>query len=200
MLQADRFERCAVMASGASLSAADCEAASRLGLRSITTNLSFRLAPWADLAYGCDGKFWDRHIAEARAVCSGTLVTQDAAAAERHGISRVASVASPGISPHPAEIALGGYRGSRSNSGYQAIGLAIALGAREIVLLGMDMHGGHWHGEHGPGLDEELPFGEWLAAFPQLARDAEARGIRITNCTPGSAIDCLPRARLSDLH
>ncbi|HCZ48509.1 MAG TPA: hypothetical protein DCZ11_05850, partial [Gammaproteobacteria bacterium] len=57
----------------------------------------------------------------------------------------------PGLSASPLRIHQGG------NSGYQALNLAVLLGAERVILLGYDMHGGHWHGRHGGRLNNPEP-------------------------------------------
>ena len=92
-----------------------------------------------------------------------------------------------------------------NNSGYQAIGLAVLLGAARILLLGYDMSrtGGksHHHGDHPSGLNN--PTGEQLqryaAAFETLPPDLDRLGIECINCSRETALTCFPRARIEDV-
>lgn len=90
-----------------------------------------------------------------------------------------------------------------ANSGYQAIGLAWHLGAERIVLIGYDMQrtGGksHWHGDHPRGLSNAIGVRGWARHFDPLARDLQAGGVDVINCTIETAIDCFPRADLRDV-
>jgi hypothetical protein len=103
-----------------------------------------------------------------------------------------------GLSFKPHKLHIGG------NSGYQAINLAVLKGAARILLLGYDMKEGpngekHWHSDHvgmanGPG-----DFSGWLKHFRTLPPDLARAGCEVLNCTPDSALDCFPRARLEDV-
>ena len=132
----------------------------------------------ADLLYGCDYNWWDKY----RPTFSGLKVTQDARAAEEFDLLRVPSENHPGLSLDQMRIHQGG------NGGYQAINLAVLLGASKIILLGYDMHGGHWHGKHeGLNNPEEGNFKRWIQDYRTI--DAP---IPILNCTPNSALDAFP--------
>lgn len=91
-----------------------------------------------------------------------------------------------GLSNKPNALCTG------SNSGYQAVGLAIAAGARQIILLGYDMRfiGGrsHWHGGH-PVQQSE---GTYTMTFAANFRKLRAPGVDILNATPGSALNAFP--------
>ena len=117
----------------------------------------------------------------------GLKVTQDQRAADEFSLLRVPSVDEPGLSASPLRIHQGG------NSGYQALNLAVLLGSERIILLGYDMHGGHWHGRHGGRLNNPEPgnFARWIAAFRTVRAP-----VPVINCTPGSALDVFPLANL----
>jgi len=89
------------------------------------------------------------------------------------------------------------------NSGYQAIGLAYALGADRIILIGYDMQhtGGarHWHGDHPDGLKNAQGVEKWVKHFESLAVDLEGEGIEVVNCTIETALTCFQRADLRDV-
>ena len=132
----------------------------------------------ADLLYGCDYKWWNKY----RPKFDGLKVTQDARAAKEFGLLRVPSENLPGLSLDPLRIHQGG------NGGYQAINLAVLLGAAEVRLYGFEMHGGHWHGEHvGLNNPEQGNFDRWVDSFRTIQSP-----VPIINCTPGSALDCFP--------
>lgn len=85
---------------------------------------------------------------------------------------------------------VGGY-----DSGTSAIHLAWLFGATEIVILGMDMRGGHFcdHPLQYPPPDH---FSRHMSPLQALAEDAKAKGIRIVNCSPTSAIKAFERQPL----
>lgn len=158
--------------------------------RYIVTNTTFRLAPWADVVYGCDFLWWKTHAAEVRRECPDMACwTQDKASAERYGVNLVRNEALPGSS-------LTGLR-VNGNSGAGAINLAVLFGARRIVLLGFDMREGpagekHWHADHPSPCVQKQLFGEWQHKFESVAKDLKALGVEVLNATPGSALKCFP--------
>lgn len=84
------------------------------------------------------------------------------------------------------------------NSGYSAINLATLKRAREIILLGYDLHPtqglSHWHGGYpwNVGTAEKY-YGRWAQKFDLIARFMPA-GVRIINANPTSAIKAFPFA------
>lgn len=189
------------IASGPSLTPEQCEAvrvwrdASPPGRRVIVVNTSYQLAPWADVLYACDARWWDRYIAPVRATFKGALWTQDKLAV-KHGVQLVRSLANPGLGKQPGVIHQG------SNSGYQAINLAWQAGATRIVLVGYDMRHNngrlHWHGDH-PGAMHSIPgFADWLSRFAALADDLKREAVEVVNCTPDSALTVFQKKTLSE--
>lgn len=73
------------------------------------------------------------------------------------------------------------------NSGYQAVNLAYILGAKTILLLGFDMHGDHYFGQHQKPLRNGSPFNLFIESFKTITKDVE-----IINCTRHSALHCFP--------
>lgn len=74
--------------------------------------------------------------------------------------------------------------------------LAVNRGATDILLLGFDMKmkGGtrHFFGEHPGNLRKCSGYEGWVRDFATMVPDCEARGIRIVNCTPDTALTCFP--------
>lgn len=92
----------------------------------------------------------------------------------------------------PTEVA--GY-----DAGTSAINLAILFGATEIVVLGYDMAGGRWFNGEVPHFLPQPPerdFQIHMQPLPSLAKDAEAKGIRIVNVSPTSRVTCFERQPL----
>ncbi len=92
------------------------------------------------------------------------------------------------------------------NSGYQAVNLAVHLGARQIILLGFDMKAGpkgqaHHHGAHPRPMNNPTPdnYVRWAAGFWTMLADLKRARVKVINCTPGSALDCFPKAELWDV-
>ena len=106
------------------------------------------------------------------------------------GVRYVERIQGVGLSKNPAAVVNG------LNSGYGALNLAVLKRAREIYLLGYDMHKPghdrppHWHGGY-PWYtgSSEIYFGRWAARFDEAKRDLPA-GVRVVNANPRSAVRC----------
>lgn len=189
----------AILASGPSLTRRQVErvrdwrkaAADR---RVIAINTTFRLAPWADVLYACDVRWWMHYMDEVKAEFRGALWSQDADAQRRFGVNLIHSQNARGLGKRPGVIHQG------MNSGFQAINLAWQGGAARVVLLGYDAKAKdgrkHWHGDHPGHMNGPLPCAGWIKAFEAMADDLRAEGFDIVNATPGSALACFPRASL----
>lgn len=184
-------ETVAILGAGPSASRPDAERLRGL-CRLIAVNCSWELAPWADVLYACDWGWWNKYCPDFR----GLRVSQDVHAAELiEGVKRVPSVAEAGLSLDPLRIHQGG------NGGYQALNLAVLLGARRVILLGFDMQGTHWHGPHPSGLNNpaEDNFAQWRAAFAGAVPDLERAGVEVINCSRETTLECFPRRALEDV-
>lgn len=200
LVSADRrwSGRCIVAAPGPSLTE-DVAALCR-GERVIAVNDAYRLLPWADFKYACDAAWWEIHRLN---VLSGECWTSHGlspkndkrAIADRFGLHVIAGEDRAGFSLNPARIHYA------SNSGFQAVNLAILFGADPIVLIGFDMRQidgkSHFFGEHKAPLRGNAQFGQWCAKF---AKAAEMLGgtPKIINATPGSALTCFPMMPLPE--
>ncbi|HKJ75234.1 MAG TPA: hypothetical protein VKA19_14055 [Alphaproteobacteria bacterium] len=181
-------ETICIIASGPSACRDDAEFV-RGKCRVIVVNTSYRLAPWADLLYACDAKWWWAYEPQFQ----GLTVSQDARAPE--SVLRVPSINEPGLSLDPMVIHQGG------NSGYQALNLAVLLGVRRILLLGYDMQGGdHWHGAHPPGLVSltDKATARWRENFGTTLPDLERANVEVVNCSRQTALTCFPRMSFED--
>lgn len=190
----------AVLASGPSLTPEDAAAVAHLPR--IVTNATFRMVPDAQIIYGSDVMFW-RHeeyadvfqcrgmrvcVEQTRGVYPGSLP---------RGVAVLRSGGFEGFSEKQDTICTGG------NSGYAAMNLAALTGARQIIVLGLDMTGLHWHGRHPKGLNnpKEHRFATWAKRFDVLARELQKRDIEVLNCSPVTTLQCFPRKSLrSVLH
>ena len=83
------------------------------------------------------------------------------------------------------------------NSGYQAVNLAYLLGAKTIILLGFDMFGTHYFGDHDKSLNNGSPYSQFIKAFETI--DPEKHGIEIINCSRQTAMECFPRTTLENV-
>lgn len=175
------------IASGPSLTSADCEAVRAAGHPVIVTNTSFRLAPWADVLFAFDSRWWLEHIAEVREGFPGKLVT----------VSQVVSnlgVATAFGAPWFKQF---------GNSGACAISLAMGGGAKRVVLIGYDCGKGprgeaHWHGNHPPKLSNCASIARWPAMFARVAEEAKRQHVQVINASRATTLECFERMDLSE--
>lgn len=190
----------AILASGPSMCRADAElvrewrAADPTARRVIAINTTYQLAPWADVVFACDGAWWKLYGERVRSECTGQLWTQDRAMIGEERIRYIESRNSPGLSRKPGLVHQG------QNSGYMAVGFAHQTGAARMLLLGFDMEGGHWHGNHPSPLPNPRPAiqKDWRASFVALARDLTAARIEVLNCSRRTALEEFARVALEE--
>lgn len=204
---------CVVIGGGPSLDVAQVDACRRAGVRAIGVNDAYRLAPWVDILYFADSRWWQWHRErpEFQAIAAQlvtvennrsdtnkeTIAAQEAEiAAERIRLLRNYNndLRSGVLSVKQDGVATG------LNSGFQAINIAYLLGAARVLLLGFDMQKvagkSHWFGEH-PAETSEAHFSSFQHYFRKLAKHCPA-GFEIVNCTPGGKLDCFPRLPLHE--
>lgn len=182
------------LASGPSMTQADADAVRGRGTV-VAINNTVSLAPWADVLYACDVKWWRTygnlpHVAgfAGRRVC---LRTEEQPPA---GVEALAWQDQEGLGR--TKLHAGG------NGGFQAINYAYLQGARTIVLLGYDMQatGGrmHWHRDHPQriGNINARVMEVFRHRMRFIARDLEAEGVRVVNCSRHTALDCFERMTL----
>lgn len=181
---------CAVVAAGSSTTQRDVD---RLHdrCRVAVVNRSFELAPWADVIYAADGRFWE-HYPAARNF-AGLKVTADRAAAKQWGLYRVTV---SGEHVMKAELGTVGHGGTSS---FQALNLVVQFGVRHILLLGFDFCGEHWHGAHKGPLQNPRPqtLQKWRTRLDVQAGRLVEMGITVINGSPKSALtayDKMPAA------
>lgn len=177
-----------VLASGPSLTLADVAAVRGTGRPVITTNTTFRLAPWATALFGQDRKWHQAHAAEVAAAFRGLVFSGQ-----------------PVIGHQPLPICVKplGIE-TFKNSGAGAIALALHAGAARIVALGLDCQPDanghrHWHGEHAPGLGNAVSMPLWFPQFKRCAAWCQAKGVPVLNASRATALEYFPRASLEDI-
>ena len=187
------------LATGPSLTLEDVTAC-RGHARVIAVNDACKFAPWADVLYACDPVWWLKHWHELRAVTSEKWSMAhnqwtDAYRARFADVQFLGMGELTGLSDDPTKISHG------RNSGHQAVSLAVAFGARRILLLGYDMEAtkgqaAHFFGDHQGG--SLSPYPAFREAFAPLAAAARSRGIAILNCSRRTALTCVRRAPLAE--
>lgn len=171
------------------------------GFPTIVVNNAWQRLPWADVLFATDTAWWHFH----RGVPSfnGEKWSSHGTSNDKHdvwqayGIHCIAGQHGAEFSTVPGQINYG------SNSGFQAVNLAIQFGASRIVLVGFNMQsvGGksHFHGDHPKGLRNADPR-RFLTYFNQAAKKMPA-GVEVINATPDSLLTCFPKMSLDEaLH
>jgi hypothetical protein len=184
---------------GPSLTRADVEYC-RGRARVIAIKDAIQLAPWADVLYGCGadrgGVFqhtWWYEFGDSLASFQGMRFTLDLQATKWATV--LMSTGPDGLELHPQGLRTG------QNSGYQAINLAVHLGAAKIVLLGYDMRRGkakndHWFGPHPKR--SELPYQLFLERFPSIVEPLRELGVEVINATRETALDVFTKMTLAE--
>jgi hypothetical protein len=157
------------------------------------------MAPWADVLYAADAKWWRCYheramkFAGRKVTIKPTLPWPDLYCLEQ-------SLEHASFDPRPTHLVSGG------NSGYQAIHLAVHFGVKRILLLGFDMRDGrnrrrHWFGSHPGKLNSRGNYSGWIRAMEKFAKVLSARKVEVINCTPDTALRCFRRTSIeSALH
>jgi hypothetical protein len=179
------------LATGPSLTRADVEYVHGKADAVIAVNDAYRWAPWADVLYACDQKWWRWHKGAPDFL--GLKYTLQPEAAAFHRVQVLRQTGTDGLDLNPTGLRTG------KNSGYQAINLAVHLGARRIVLLGYDMRGDKTSGDHCFGRHPDgsrPPFALCLPKFKTLVAPLAAAGVEVINCTRVTALMAFPRQPL----
>lgn len=147
----------------------------------VVVNRTYELAPWADVLYSGDARFWSSYQPN----FAGMKVCGDCDCEDkgRHFADARAWL------PDTCEMHI---------SGAQALVYTAAWGANPIILTGFDMWGGHWHADHNAPLIPESSFAQRIVGFRKLKADLDALGVCVINATPGSALGCFEGMDLHD--
>jgi len=162
----------------------------------------------------CNIEWWDHYWPKDEALRNGDFEkwTWDRDTANKYGIGYIRGEWGDGLSTDPGVIHYG------HSSGYQLVNLAYHYGVREMVLVGYDLRyppgydgakqiaGGdrHYFGEYPPALQHWTKFnigpGGEINGLLDCYRTIKPAdyGLRIINCTPGSALDFFEVGELSE--
>ena len=134
------------------------------------TNRAYEIAPWCDYLVGADKNFW-RQTPEALNFKGGKFAPMAVKGTIR-------------FVPHDFIAGM--------NSGLYALCFLRELGAETIILLGYDLGGRHFHGDHYHGLKtpKDSDFDIYKVQFTKFT------GCDILNATRESALGCFPTTTL----
>jgi len=166
----------AVLATGPSMSRAVADQV-KGRCRTVTVSDAWTLAPWADALVSTDGAWWKAH--------PEALEFKGRKFGAMQSFRPLESVES-----FPAE--------THTNSGLLGLMVAVHLGAKRVLLCGVDLNrpGHHFFGRHPAPLKSTSA--DRMAAFKRQFGHYRPRGIEIVNCSPSSSLDCYPRGSLED--
>jgi hypothetical protein len=110
-------------------------------------------------------------------------------------VNKINHLSNEGIETDPDLV------GAGTNSGHQALNIAVHLGAAKILLLGYDFRPAddgrlHHHADHREPLGNPSPgaFDRWLRLIETTAVPLARLGIDVVNCSKISAITCFRRS------
>jgi hypothetical protein len=192
----------ACLATGPSLTQSDCDRVRAAGCRVIAINDAHRLAPWADVLYSSDRRWWShyRGVPEFPGLKFGV----GGGLRKNNGFHRYPEIRVLRNSGYSGlELSSDGLRTGR-NSGHAAINLAVHLGAARIILLGYNLSyrngQAHFFGNHPPGLPQSSSlYPGFRRTFSTLVEPLTQLGIEVFNCTEETSLTCFSRVRLSDV-
>ena len=173
-------------------------------VRVIAVNDAYRFASFADVCYFADSEWWGWHKdrPEFRAFAGQKCSIADSGANITDKDVHILGNAngrghSYGLSLDPKQIVTG------RNSGYQALNIAILAGVKTILMLGFDAREptadskSHWFGDH-PRVEPVAVYAEYRKAFSVCESAISAAGVRVLNCSPGSAINSFLKMDLTE--
>ncbi len=186
-----------------------CERRDAGDFKVAVVNNSLLAAPWADMLYAGDLRWWEHAAAQFPQALTrfegAYMVTQDSRVPLRWTSVRCLEPtvndddgSRLGYDPRPGCVRNG------PNSGYQALHVLVQLGVRRVILLGFDcratpatpesLDGHHWHGRRVHPTGRRMDYGSeqygyWKDGFAALKEPLEARGVDVVNCSPGTALD-----------
>lgn len=177
-----------IIASGQSLTQEDIDYTKGKVNTTIAISDNYKKAPWANYLYSCDDSWWKHYYKDVMSSgFLGTLVTVSGQAAGRHENVNYFRGAWNKLIDEQAGVLSYGH-----NSGTQAIGLAVALGYNKIILLGFDMKGKHWFGNHPIQLNRALSFDKCIAYLESNKQHLLDLGVEVINCSRDTDITAFP--------
>lgn len=169
----------------------------------ICVNNTYKLAPWADALYACDSRWWFWHKG-VPSFMGQKYSLDDRVRKPFPDVTVLKNTGDTGLELQPTGLRTG------KNSGYQAMNLAVHLGAKKIVLLGFDMKPvqvphpktgkpitkNHFFGEHPHPVPP--PYHLMIPKFDTIVEPLVGLGITVVNATRDTVLKAFPRATLAE--
>ena len=166
--------------------------------RTFGVNKAFQFDP--DVLVGCNHQFWDYYWPDVEGLRCHKWTTRPELEGKYQGLNYIREEWIDGLSTNKDYIA------AHHGSGPQAVNIAYHYGCEIILLIGWDMrHKGdrHYFGEYPKPMQHFTktlgPDGELTGLIKEMETiHPERYGIKIYNCTPGSALTCFPSRSISE--
>lgn len=168
----------------------------------IAINRAHEFLPFARVLWWTDARYWRR---AARSLIDHDAPWKATGNLEYHkrelplmDVQQYLFTGADGFDENPEHLRHGW------NSAYAATHLAVHLGARRIVLLGVDLRhdgtpaGRNFHSGYGVGPPPDDTMEKWKASFSTLAPILAAKGVEVINGSPDSALTIWPRRTVQD--
>jgi hypothetical protein len=161
----------------------------------IVVNNAYQLAPWADVLYAADARWWGWH--EGAATFPGRKIGLQSTIRSRWPAVEVWTFRGRrGLETQiPRGLRHGGH------SGYQALNLAVQLGGRRVLLLGYDCgiaEDGRARASAGHPVQQRQPYDTWAAAYLTMVAPLAAAGVAVLNCSRRTTITAFPVVPLEE--
>lgn len=150
-------------------------------------------APWADILYAADRLWWDYY----KPAFLGLMVSADKPTnVETLQLGMLCHASGNRMPREPGRVISG------SHSGFQALGLALSLGAARVILLGYDCGkiGGERHAlnlARPLEMEKDSPYAQWAKVYDIVPK--QWPGVEILNGSELSAITAFPKVQLGNL-
>lgn len=164
----------------------------------VAINRSYMIAPWADILFFADDRWWTEEHVQHRGPLLRSFEGMIATTA-RHTksdllwhLKKISPTDKTPLSTDPTTVAL------ESTSTTGALNLAMLKGARRIVLVGCDNRAGdNGRTHHHPEYPWERVDESWKIKERELRRAATGLvGVKVINASPGSALNLWPIVEL----
>lgn len=162
--------------------------------RFIVINNSWILAPWADLLYAADYKWWKS--VDGMPEFGGLKMAGEKRASEEFEFVKYLQVSTK---DDRIDLSPDFKVGSGSNSGFQMLNAAaVKFHCRKIILVGFDMRldkGLHWHGAYPKDMNNPGPnnIGRMRRSVDNAARVLAGLGVTVINASAVSALENYPK-------
>lgn len=167
--------------------------------RVVVVNNNHELAPWADLLYAADEKWWEMYPTWRQFV--GLKVTASAKAAAAHKLKLVL-LADPEGYEESSRITMKefGAVSRGGNSAFQAVNLACQFGATRMIWLGFDFFGTHWHENHPGRTGRPYPatLRRWAKTLDAQADILRSLNVDVANCSENSALKAYTKMSVAE--